>query len=71
MPEYHNHDGSFKTGLDEAIVLRQWVGAFKMKREDLAKGRCSWKNQPTDLTVIDNPAGLATPLPNYCSAKPF
>ena len=70
MPEYHNSDGSFKTGVDEASVLRGWVQAFKQKREDLAKGRCEWKEKPADLTAIDNPMGLAT-VPNYCSAKPF
>ncbi|HZQ69891.1 MAG TPA: hypothetical protein VFA68_15310 [Terriglobales bacterium] len=69
-PEYHNHDGSFKSGMDEASITRQWVDAFKQKREDLAKGRCQWKNQPTDLNVIDNPMGLAS-VPNFCSAKPF
>jgi hypothetical protein len=70
MPEYHNQDGSFKAGVDEASIVRQWVDAFKRKREDLAKGRCSWKSQPPDLKVVDNPMGLAT-VPNYCSAKPF
>jgi hypothetical protein len=70
MPEYHNQDGSFKASVDEASITRQWVDAFKHKREDLAKGRCSWKNRPADLNVIDNPMGLAT-VPNYCSAKPF
>jgi hypothetical protein len=70
MPQYHNHDGSFKTGVDESSVVRQWVEAFKQKREDLAKGRCEWKEKPVDLTAIDNPAGLPT-VPNYCSAKPF
>jgi hypothetical protein len=70
MPEYHNSDGSFRASLDEASIIRQWVDAFKRKREDLAKGRCLWKNQPADLHAIDNPAGLAT-VPNYCSAKPF
>lgn len=70
MPEYHNKDGSFKTGVDEASVEQQWVQAFKNKREQLAAGRCQWKEKPADLTVIDNPAGLAT-VPNFCSAKPF
>ena len=70
MPEYHNSDGSFKAGVDEASVVRQWVEAFKAKREELAKGRCEWKEKPADLNVIDNPMGLAT-VPNYCSAKPF
>jgi len=69
-PQYHNHDGTFKSGMDEASIIRQWVDAFKQKREDLAKGRCQWKNQPTDLSVIDNPMGLAT-VPNHCTAKPF
>jgi hypothetical protein len=70
MPEYHNKDGSFKPGVDEASVMRQWVAAFKEKREELASGRCVWKEKPTDLTKIDNPMGLAT-VPNYCTAKPF
>jgi len=69
MPKYHNHDGSFKTGVDEASVVRQWVEAFKKKREELASGRCEWKEKPADLTVIDNPMGLAS-VPNYCTAKP-
>jgi|GEM_PF-1224754 len=70
MPEYHNSDGSFKTGVVEASVVQQWVIAFKQKREQLAAGRCQWKEKPADLSVIDNPAGLAT-VPNFCSAKPF
>jgi hypothetical protein len=70
MPAYHNKDGSFKSGVDEASVVQQWVQAFKQKREELAKGRCEWKEKPADLKVIDNPAGLAT-VPNFCSAKPF
>jgi hypothetical protein len=69
MPEYHNSDGSFKTGVDEASVMRQWVAAFKEKREELASGRCEWKEKPTDFTAIDNPMGLST-VPNYCTAKP-
>ena len=60
MPQYHNHDGSFKSGVDEASVIRQWVDAFKQKREQLASGRCEWKEKPADLTAIDNPMGLAT-----------
>ena len=70
MPEYHNNDGSFKTGVTEASVVQQWVVAFKQKREQLAAGRCQWKEKPADLSVIDNPMGLAT-VPNFCSAKPF
>jgi hypothetical protein len=70
MPQYHNHDGSFKSGVDEASVIRQWVDAFKQKREQLASGRCEWKEKPADLTAIDNPMGLAT-VPNFCTAKPF
>lgn len=70
MPQYHNSDGSFKPGVDEASVVKQWVDAFKQKREDLAKGRCEWKEKPTDLAAVDNPMGLAT-VPNYCSAKPY
>jgi len=69
MPEYHNSDGSFKPGVDEASVMRQWVAAFKEKREELASGRCEWKEKPTDFTAIDNPMGLST-VPNYCTAKP-
>jgi hypothetical protein len=67
MPKYHNSDGSFKSGLDEATIQKQWVEAFKAKREDLAKGRCRWKNKPTDLTAIDNPKGLSA-VPNHCAA---
>jgi hypothetical protein len=67
MPKYHNADGSFKQGLDEATIEKQWVEAFKAKREDLARGRCRWNNKPADLTSIDNPAGLAN-VPNNCSA---
>jgi hypothetical protein len=70
MPEYHNHDGSFKPGVDEATVIRKWVDAFKAKREELAKARCEWKEKPADLAVIDNPMSLAT-VPNFCSAKPY
>lgn len=70
MPEYHNSDGSFKPGVDEASVIKQWVEAFKQKREDLAKGRCEWKEKPADLNAIDNPMGLPS-VPNYCSAKPY
>ena len=67
MPKYHNADGSFKQGLDEASIEKQWVEAFKAKREDLARGRCRWNNKPADLTSVDNPAGLAN-VPNNCSA---
>jgi len=70
MPEYHNSDGSFKQGFDEATILKQWTEAFKAKREELASGRCRWKNKPSDLTAIDNPKGLPT-VPNHCSAQPF
>lgn len=69
MPEYHNSDGTFKTGVDEASVMRQWVAAFKQKREELANARCEWKAKPADFTAIDNPMGLAT-VPNFCTAKP-
>ena len=69
-PDYRNHDGSFKSGFDEKTVVSQWVDEFKKKREEVAAGRCKWKNQPSDLAVIDNPAGLAT-VPNNCSAKLF
>jgi hypothetical protein len=69
MPKYHNSDGSFKQGLDETTIEKQWVEAFKAKREDLASGRCQWKNKPADLTAIDNPMGLAT-VPNYCMVPP-
>lgn len=69
MPEYHNKDGSFKAGVDEASVMRNWVAAFKEKREELASGRCEWKEKPADLMPIDNPMGLST-VPNYCTAKP-
>lgn len=67
MPKYHNADGSFKQGLDEATIEKQWVDAFKAKREDLARGRCRWSNKPADLAPIDNPAGLAS-VPTNCSA---
>jgi hypothetical protein len=70
MPEHHNKDGSFKTGVTEDSVIQEWVTAFKQKREDLAKGRCEWQQKPADLAVIDNPAALAT-VPNYCTAKPY
>jgi hypothetical protein len=70
MPKYHNRDGSFKSGIDEASVVHQWVDAFKKKREDLASARCQWKDKPADLMVIDNPLGLAE-VPNFCSSKPF
>jgi hypothetical protein len=70
MPQYHNGDGSFKPGVDEASVVRQWVEAFKQKREELAKARCEWKEKPADLASIDNPMALPT-VPNFCSAKPF
>jgi hypothetical protein len=70
MPQYHNPDGSFKSGVEEASIVRQWVEAFKQKREQLASGRCQWKEKPTDLTAIDNPMSLAS-VPNFCTAKPF
>lgn len=70
MPKYHNRDGSFKTGVDEASIVRQWVDAFKKKREELASARCIWKEKPADLSAIDNPLALPT-VPNYCSVKPF
>ena len=70
MPKYHNQDGSFKPGIDEASVVHQWVEAFKKKREDIASARCEWKDKPADLAVIDNPMGLAE-VPNFCSSKPF
>jgi hypothetical protein len=70
MPKYHNQDGSFKSGIEEASVVHQWVEAFKKKREDLASARCQWKDKPADLMVIDNPLGLAE-VPNFCTSKPF
>jgi hypothetical protein len=70
MPEYHNGDGSFKQGLDESTIVRQWADAFKHKREEVASGRCRWKAKPTDFTLIDNPANLPS-VPNYCTARPF
>jgi hypothetical protein len=70
MPEYHNSDGSFKKGWDEATIVKRWADAFKAKREELANGRCRWKNKPTDLASIDNPMGLPT-VPNHCSAAPY
>jgi hypothetical protein len=70
QPQYHNKDGSFKPGVDEASVVKQWVEAFKQKREDLAKARCEWKEKPADLAAVDNPMSLAT-VPNYCASKPF
>ncbi|HKI12225.1 MAG TPA: hypothetical protein VKA02_08925 [Candidatus Acidoferrum sp.] len=69
MPKYHNSDGSFKQGLDEATIKKQWVDAFKAKREELASGRCRWKNKPADFAAIDNPMGLPT-VPNHCVAPP-
>jgi hypothetical protein len=70
MPEYHDGAGSFKAGTTEASILKQWVEAFKQKREELASGRCRWKTKPADLAVVDNPAGLST-VPNYCTAQRF
>jgi hypothetical protein len=70
QPDFHNADGSFKHGLNEAAVVTQWVDAFKRKREALAAGRCRMKTPPADLAVIDNPAGLPT-VPNFCTARPF
>ena len=70
MPRYHEAGGAFKPGLNENSIVRQWVDAFKSKREDLAAGRCEWKTQPSDLKVIDNPASLPN-VPNYCSAHLF
>jgi len=69
MPKYHNSDGSFKSGVDEASILRDWVAAFKAKREEMAKARCVWKDKPADLSVIDNPAKLPN-VPNFCSTQP-
>lgn len=68
MPEHHNSDGSFKQGQTEEIIVQEWVTAFKQKREDIASGRCQWKNQPADMAVIDNPANLPT-VPNHCTSK--
>jgi hypothetical protein len=70
MPKYRNKDGSFKPGVTEAGILAEWVKAFKDKREQLASGRCEWKQKPADLAVVDNPMGLST-VPNFCAAKPF
>ena len=70
MPEFHNGDGSFKQGLSEDSIIQEWVTVFKQKREDIAKGRCAWKNQPSDLAVIDNPAKLSS-VPNNCTSKIF
>ena len=70
MPKYHNSDGSFKQGLDEATIEKQWEEAIKTKREELASGRCRWNQKPADLNAIDNPSGLPT-VPSFCSAKPF
>ena len=70
MPEYHNSDGSFKQGLDEATIVKQWADAFRARREELASGRCRWKNKPADLSAIDNPMKLPS-VPNHCSAQPF
>ncbi len=69
MPEHHNGDGSFKQGQSEEEIVQQWVTVFKQKREDVAGARCQWNNQPADLSVIDNPAGLST-VPNFCTAHP-
>ena len=68
MPEFHNDDGSYKNGMSEDSIVQEWVTLFKEKREDVAKGRCQWKNQPADLAVIDNPANLST-VPNHCASK--
>jgi hypothetical protein len=70
MPMYHNKDGSFKSGVTEESVVQKWVAAFKAKREDLAKGRCQWKEKPANLAEVDNPMNLAT-VPNFCAAKIF
>jgi hypothetical protein len=70
MPEYHNGDGTFKAGVDESSVVKEWVEAFKEKREELAKARCEWKEQPANLAAVDNPMGLST-VPNFCATKPF
>lgn len=70
MPKYHNSDGSFKGGVDEDSIVRQWVAAFRKKREELASARCVWKDKPADLTLVDNPMHLAE-VPNFCSSKPF
>lgn len=70
QPEYHNKDGSFKSGVDESSVVKQWVDAFKQKREELAKARCEWREKPADLAAVDNPMSLAT-VPNFCASKPF
>src|SRR5271165_3658187 len=69
MPKYHNSDGSFKQGLDEATIQKQWVDAFKAKREELASGRCRLKNKSADFAAIDNPMGLSS-VPNHCVAPP-
>jgi hypothetical protein len=70
MPMYHNKDGSFKPGVTEASVVEKWVAAFKAKREDIAKGRCQWKEKPANLAEVDNPMNLAK-VPNFCTAKIF
>ena len=66
-PEYHNSDGTFKNGMSEESIVKQWVEAFKKKREEVASGRCRWNSKPADFAAIDNPAGLAT-VPNHCTA---
>lgn len=68
MPEYHIDDGTFKEGMTEASIVQQWVTVFKQKLEDVARGRCRWKRRPSDLNLVDNPAGLSV-VPNYCSAR--
>ena len=70
MPKYHNKDGSFKAGENEQQIIQEWVTAFKKRREELASGRCEWNQKPADLSVVENPLGLAE-VPNFCSAKPF
>lgn len=70
MPKYHNRDGSFKAGENEDKITEEWVTAFKTRREELASGRCEWKQKPADLSVIENPLGLAE-VPNFCTAKPY
>lgn len=70
LNDFRNADGSFRNGFDEPAVVRQWVDVFKRKREELAGARCRWKDQPADLSVVDNPMRLAT-VPNACAVSPF
>ena len=85
MPEYHNSDGSFKQRLDEATILKQWVGMLlrrngKSLRTAAAAGRTSrqtsqgstipWGFPPCPIIVRCHPSDALRSRPKLrCSRR--